>query len=89
MSEFCPDHKEKEHGVVPTSPISSITSSSVSDIDKSVANDERIWKPSVQVKKTTACQAFVLFIVSIDSTILTTTLPVGRQLNELLFGVGN
>jgi hypothetical protein len=34
---------------------------------------------SGQVKWTVVCQAFVMFIVSIDSTILTTTLPVSRS----------
>lgn len=34
------------------------------------------WKPSRQVKLSVAMQAFVCFVVALDSTILTTTLPV-------------
>ena len=34
------------------------------------------WKPSKQVKLIVATQAFVCFFVALDSTILTTTLPV-------------
>lgn len=39
---------------------------------------------SVQTKITVACQAFVMFIVSIDSTILTTTLPVCADTDEAI-----
>lgn len=78
MCEFCPDHKEKVHGAVPNSPISTITTSSVSDTYKDDNDDKPGWKPSIEIKKQIACQAFVLFIVSIDSTILTTTLPVSE-----------
>ncbi|KAM0714679.1 hypothetical protein Q7P37_009781 [Cladosporium fusiforme] len=71
-------YEEKEIACPSVSPISTIHSASLPTIEEypsNASNNEDDWKPSTQVKKTVACQILVLFIVSIDSTILTTTLP--------------
>lgn len=80
--------------VLPTpsiSPVSTIQVGVVRQADKSASSDLAsgdLVQPkkivSVQTKITVACQAFVMFIVSIDSTILTTTLPVCADTDEAI-----
>jgi hypothetical protein len=48
------------------------------DAEQGADNSQR-WKPSKQVKFIVAVQAFVCFVVALDSTILSTTLPVSHQ----------
>ncbi|KAI4716277.1 putative efflux pump antibiotic resistance protein [Aureobasidium sp. EXF-10727] len=45
------------------------------DAEKGGDNSQK-WNPSKQVKLVVAVQAFVCFVVALDSTILTTTLPI-------------
>lgn len=56
-------------------------SSDLTSSDDTVHSEKTV---SVQAKMTVACQAFVMFIVSIDSTILTTTLPVCANTDEAI-----
>jgi hypothetical protein len=47
------------------------------DAEQGVDNAQK-WKPSKQVKFIVAVQGFVCFVVALDSTILSTTLPVSQ-----------
>lgn len=77
---------EKSLHTPPISPVSTIQSELTLPLDKTERSDASTeeettpsWAVSGQIKWTVACQAFVMFIVSIDSTILTTTLPVSEN----------
>jgi hypothetical protein len=48
------------------------------DAEQGVDNAQK-WKPSKQVKFIVAVQGFVCFVVALDSTILSTTLPVSQR----------
>ncbi|KAI4724778.1 putative efflux pump antibiotic resistance protein [Aureobasidium sp. EXF-10728] len=58
-----------------TSTSTTSVSNSQQDAEKGVDNSQK-WNPSKQVKLVVAVQAFVCFVVALDSTILTTTLPI-------------
>lgn len=73
----------RETAVTPSPPTDSAgTSQYSSDMDDSTSTlhkssgGEMAWTPSRQVRMVLAGQAFCVFIVSLDMTILTATLPV-------------
>ncbi|CAK3807184.1 efflux pump antibiotic resistance [Lecanosticta acicola] len=62
----------------------SVDSLDKEDVESTMPHDERVpeWTPSRQVKLIVLGQAFVVFAISLDMTILTTTLPdVAQALN--------
>ena len=68
-----------------TSEYSASMDDSTSTLNKGVeVASDMAWKPSRQVKMVLAGQAFCVFIVSLDMTILTATLPVRDPLNGLV-----
>lgn len=73
---------EKFEASVTTRP-ASINSGSHKQQDTEQGSDaSQTWQPSKQVKLIVAVQAFVCFVVALDSTILTTTLPVSHDSNQ-------
>ena len=61
------------------SSVVSVNSFDKEDVESNMSKDEQPeWTPSRQIKLIVLGQAFVVFAISLDMTILTATLPVCR-----------
>lgn len=67
------------------SSVVSVNSLDKEDVESNMSRDEQPeWTPSRQIKLIVLGQAFVVFAISLDMTILTATLPVSRLFRHLV-----